>query len=62
MKKQKKNITIEEVLEDKKQFKYEPPRIIKKWKLKPLQDGWGSYPNYPSGKLNDDIEIKDEIV
>jgi len=60
--KKKKNITLEELLEGDEPIQYEPPCIIKKWKLAPLQTGWGSYPGNPTGKLNDDVEIKDTIV
>lgn len=61
MRKQKKK-TLEDLLEGDEPIPYEPPRIIKKWKLAPLQTGWGSYPDEPAGKLNDDVEIKEEIV
>lgn len=61
MKKQKKKITLEDLLEGNESLTYEPPRIIKKWKLAPLQTGWGSYPEHAE-KLNDDVEIKEEIV
>lgn len=60
MRKQKKK-TLEDLLEGDEPIAYEPPRIIKKWKLAPLQTGWGSYPEHAE-KLNDDVEIKEEIV